>query len=88
MKEIQKGDIVKPNYDFAKERKQYDYNYPEKDRLLTVCKVVMDSERNRMFFFEELSIPIPLYEACFDLVQDEWEGDEILNEAYRIANKR
>jgi hypothetical protein len=80
------GSLVVPNYDFARERTLYRYDYPTMDKILTVNKVQFDELENQMLWFDELKIPIPLAAICFDEVQDEAEGDCILNEAFKIAN--
>jgi len=78
--------LVTPNYDFATERQLYRYDYPTMDRILTVNKIQFDELENQMLWFDELKIPIPLAAVCFDEVQDEEEGDAVLNEAYKLAN--
>jgi hypothetical protein len=87
MKQIERGDLVMVTYDFTPQRINFTYNYPELGRLLIVLKDLINEEGDRCFFFEELNIPIPLNEPCFRLMQSEAEGDEILNEAYKIANR-
>lgn len=83
---IEIDSIVKVTYDFSRERKIYPYDYPEKGTLLTVRKIVRDFENNRMLFFDELKIEIPLMQECFEEVQDSYDGYCILNEAFKIAN--
>jgi hypothetical protein len=83
---IRQGSIVKCTYNFDREREVYGYKYPHTDDLLTVTKLQKDSEGEVVLWFDELKIPVPLYENCFVEVQDEAEGDEILNEAFKIAN--
>lgn len=82
------GAIVVPNYTFEQEQQAYpQYRYPTMDKLLTVLRVVRDEMNNIMFWFDDFQTAIPLYAACFDVLQWEKEGDQILNEAYKIANK-
>jgi hypothetical protein len=86
MKQIEEGDLCKCVYDFWKERQKFGYNYPHVKDILKVNKVVMNPLHERCLYFDELNIPVPLVDECFELLQRESEGDEILNEAFKIAN--
>lgn len=84
---IDQGSIVTPNYKFDREQNAFpQYTYPKMGMLLTVAKTVKDELGNLMLWFNDFKIPIPLAAECFDELQDEWDGDEILSEAYKIAN--
>ena len=84
---ITRGSLVQCNYNFDREREKFKHAYPKINDLLTVTKREFDSDGDPVLWFDELKIPVPLYEECFDEVQDEYEGDEILNEAFKIANR-
>jgi hypothetical protein len=82
------GAIVTPNYTFEREQAQFpQYRYPNKGRLLTVLRAVWDDGNNILLWFSDFQTAIPLAAVCFDVLQSEAEGDEILNEAYKIANR-
>lgn len=82
------GSLVTPNYTFEREQKAFpQYTYPKIGMLLTVAKTARDELNNLMLWFNDFKIPIPLAAECFNELQDEWEGDEILNEVYKIANR-
>lgn len=83
---IAKGSIVRCRYNFEKEREIYGHNYPHQGDLLTVIKVQKHFDSENVLWFDELKIEVPLYENCFEEVQDETDGDIILNEVFKIAN--
>jgi hypothetical protein len=83
---ITRGSLVQCNYNFDREREKFKYAYPKINDLLTVIKREMDRYGNHVLWFDELKIPVPLYEESFDEIQDEYDGDAILNEAFKIAN--
>lgn len=84
----QRGDIVKCNYNFDEERAQWKLPYPKKGDYLIVLQCLQHDtdERTFMLYFDSPKLGIPLAAIRFDLVQDEQDGDNILNEAYKIAN--
>jgi hypothetical protein len=84
---ICEGSLVVCNYHFDDQRKRYGYNYPRIGDILTVTKTRRNEENEIVLFFDELKLPCGLYEDCFDEIQDEADGDEILNEVYKLANK-
>jgi hypothetical protein len=86
MKQIEEGDLCKCVYDFWQERQTFGYNYPRVNDILKVNKIMMNPLFERCLCFDELNLPIPLVDECFELLQRESEGDEILNEAFKIAN--
>lgn len=80
--------IVTPNYSFEREQRAFpQYNYPKQGLLLTVLKAARDEFNNTMLWFSDFRIPIPLAAVCFDVLQDGDEGEEILEETFKIANK-
>lgn len=79
--------LVECVYDFIRERVLFKYNYPYLGKILTVNKIQFDEHENQMLWFDELKILIPLTAICFEEIQDEAEGDFILNEVFKIANK-
>jgi hypothetical protein len=82
------GAIVTPNYTFEREQAQFpQYRYPTMGKLLTVLKAVRDDYNNILLWFSDFQISIPLAAVCFNVLQYEEEGDEILNEAYKIVNQ-
>lgn len=83
------GDMVRSNYDFVDERRIYQLPYPRLGQYLTVAECFQDQIDENIFMlcFEDLRLPIPLSSERFDVVQTEREGDTVLSEAYKIANK-
>jgi hypothetical protein len=84
----QKGDLVRCNYNFDVEREKFKLSYPKIGDYLTVATCLQHEVDYHAFllFFEDLLFPIPLAANRFDLVQQEREGDTVLNEAWKIAN--
>ena len=86
--QIYRNCIVTPNYSFEREQKAFpQYVYPKPGLLLTVLKVVKDEVNNLLFWFSDFKSPIPFAAICFDVLQNAEEGEEILEEVYKIANK-
>jgi len=83
-----RGDIVRCDYDFEEERIKYKINYPRKGSICVVAQVLYQTATNSrgLIFEPPYRLSIPLDDSRFEVVQDEWEGDQILNEAYKIAN--
>jgi len=79
--------LVTPNYSFEREQFAFpQYRYPKPGMLLTVLKSVKDELNNLMFWFSDFKMPIPLAGVCFDIVQSGDEGEEILDEVFKIIN--
>ena len=80
--------IVTPNYSFEREQHVFpQYKYPKQGILMTVLKVAKDELNNTLLWFSDFKIPIPLAAVCFDVLQDGEEGEEILEQAFKIANR-
>lgn len=87
-REPKQGDMVKCNYNFDQEREKWQIAYPHKGDYLIIKEVLRNFvTSDLLLLFEDLRLSTPLNADCFDVVQRESEGDTVLNEAYKIANK-
>jgi hypothetical protein len=85
---LQRGSLVRCNYDFFAERLTFKYNYPHQGDYLEVRGLATHHPSGEILCtFEELLLPVPLAAYHFTELQTPDEGSVIIRSVMKFLTK-